>query len=92
MYRISAIRKDVMHKIQKSVSIGRKCRFCKEEIMANISQDEDGYFVTETCACGEKGYEPRKNACDIPEYEEALKRRIESDTILLQEISKIPLQ
>ena len=49
-----------------TMSMGRKCRLCKQEIFITIHRDEDGFFVSEKCGCEEKGFPPRVHACDIP--------------------------
>ena len=68
--------------------MGRKCRLCKEEIFVTIYEDEDGFFVSEICGCGKKGFPPRRHACDIPEYAEELKKRIAAAQVILGELTK----
>ncbi len=77
-----------MKKEKTTMSMGRKCRLCKQEIFVTIYQDEDGFFVSEKCGCEDKGFPPRRHACDIPEYATELKRRIAAAQEILEELTK----
>ncbi len=77
-----------MKKEKSTMSMGRNCRLCKQEIFVTIYEDEDGFFVSEKCGCGEKGFPPRRHACDIPEYAAELKRRIVAAQEILEELTK----
>lgn len=71
-----------------TMSMGRKCRLCKQEIFITIHRDEDRFFVSEKCGCEEKGFPPRVHACDIPEYAGEIKRRIAAEKEILEELTK----
>ncbi|MBO6102965.1 MAG: hypothetical protein J6P03_06890 [Opitutales bacterium] len=77
-----------MVKTEVIIPLGRKCRMCKEEIVAVICKDEDGYFVCERCGCENKGFLPRVKNCDLPEYKKELKARIAANLRLLNELNK----
>ena len=77
-----------MKKERITLSMGRKCRLCKQEIFVTIYQDDDGFYVSEECDCGKKGFPPRRHECDIPEYATELKRRIVAAQEILEQLTK----
>ena len=77
-----------MTKTIKTFPLARTCRICKKEIVTVLMQDTDGYYVCEKCGCDAIGQAPRKNSYDIPDYLSEIKKRIDAERTLVDELAK----